>query len=150
MNTPTLLTVALRILLLTAATVLGGCGKFIYGVDIYNYGRHGVLVLTMADEQPFVRKPYITMGADGKEVLNDNKIPGLENVAFVVGLYPTIPSKYRDPASSFGRFTGYKRSLPKEVEVVWQLPTLTDCETETLGQSRRADRITWLTHKSVK
>lgn len=112
---------------------LSGCGKFIYGVDIVNYGQNGVIVLQMSHYDSYVRKPYTTMAANKKtELYWDPRTPGIEDVAHVTRLYPSIPSKYRNPATAFGRFSDHPKSLPDEIEVVWQLAELKDCK-KTVG-----------------
>lgn len=99
----------------------------IYGMDINNYGQNGVIVLEMTHFEPFELVPYKTTQASGEEVLNDPRVPGLIGIKRVVDLDPDIPSKYRNPASAFGRFPRYGNSLPDEVEIVWQLAELTEC-----------------------
>lgn len=42
----------LRLVLpLLVTAMLSGCGKFIYGVDVLNYGQSGVLILQMGNEK---------------------------------------------------------------------------------------------------
>lgn len=49
----------------------------------------------------------------------------------IAGRFPSIPSRYRDPASGLGHFEGHRNSLPEHIEIVWQLAELKDCKNET-------------------
>lgn len=60
----------------------------------------------------------------------------------IAGRPPSIPSKYRDPASGLGHFEGHRTSLPDEVEIVWQLAELKDCKSET--KVRHDANLPWL------
>lgn len=100
----------------------------IYGVDVVNHGQNGVIVLEMTHFESYESQPYVTTSGRGEEILNDPRIPGLEGIKSVVELYPSLPSEYRNPADAFGRFPGYKKSLPRDVEVVWQLAELAQCD----------------------
>lgn len=114
----------------------------IYGVDLVNYGQNGVIVLEIARHKPWKLEPYYTMGADGQKVLNDPKVQGLQDLSLVTFQYPSIPSKYRNPADAFGRFPGHPNSLPDKVEVVWQLAKLSKCADYGPAQSDKTRK--WL------
>lgn len=105
------------VLVMLVCLSVGGCGKFIYGVDMYNYGYSGVIILQVGDRKAEgLHRAYVKYGV---------KVP------MIRGLHTAVPSRYRNPASYFGRFQGYETSLPEEdVEIVWQLADLTDCERE--------------------
>lgn len=105
-----------------------------YGLEINNHGRNGIILLALTRFRAFELKPYKTMQANGDVVVIDYTVPGLVGIKRVASLTPSIPHAHRDPASSFGRFPGYRRSLPDEVEVVWQIAELNDC-TAVVGVS---------------
>ena len=105
------------VLVMLVCLSVGGCGKFIYGVDMYNYGHSGVMLLQVGSRLAY--KVHPAFEADGV------------TVPMIRGFDTNVPSLYRNPASYFGRFQGYETSLPEEdVEIVWQLADLTDCEDE--------------------
>lgn len=126
-----------RFLCTAVILFLSGCGDFVYGVDIVNYGQSGVILLQVGKQEGQIRKPYKVMGANGQERwITRVTSPGMEDIPFVIAMTPQIPSiRYRDPTTSFGRFKGYERVPPQTLEVVWQLAELTKCSTNI-----RADR----------
>ncbi len=108
--------------------VLSGCDTH-YAVDMVNYGQNGVILLQVAEETGVVRKPYKVHRPDGTTRWETYVAsPGLEDVAFVIAMDPSIPSEFRDPTSAFGRFKGYEDKLPDQVEIVWQLAELKECD----------------------
>ncbi len=106
-----------------------GCGECIYSVDMVNHGQNGVILLQVGQETGVVRKPYKVHRPDGTTRWETYVAsPGLEDVAFVIAMDPSIPSEFRDPTSAFGRFKGYEDKLPDQVEIVWQLAELKECD----------------------
>lgn len=121
--------------------VLSGCDTH-YAVDMVNYGQSGVILLKVGEQVGVVRKSHKEKVSvwDGTErwVTIKATSPGLEDVAFVIAMTPTIPSQYRDPTSAFGRFKGYENKLPDKVEIVWQLAELRDCDDESQIKGRES------------
>lgn len=128
--------------LVGAYFLLRHLGYFIgYGVDIVNHGQSGVIILELGQEEAFVRRPFRVMGGDGKERWSYPDVPeGLKELPVVIAMYPTIPSEYRDPTTAFGRFTGYERTLPTDLEVVWQLAELRECSDTVWVRSEETTR----------
>lgn len=92
------------------------CSRFAYGVDLLNLGEHGVLLLEIGDRKATApHSAYVSLGV---------------SQPIIAGRFPGIPSRYRDPASFFGHFTGYNDSLPEEIVVVWQLAEMRNCKSE--------------------
>ncbi len=122
--------------------VLSGCDTH-YAVDMVNYGQNGVILLQVAEETGVVRKPYKVHRPDGTTRWETYVAsPGLEDVAFVIAMDPSIPSEFRDPTSAFGRFKGYEDKLPDQVEIVWQLAKLSECKYNSPPQSDQT--IKWM------
>lgn len=110
--TPSLL--ARLVILVLISLSANGCGSFIYGVDILNFGHRGVLLLQVGDiKAENIHKAYRDVG-----------VP----FPIIGGRFPSIPSKYRDTASSFGSFQGYEREIPDEIDIAWQLADLENCK----------------------
>ncbi len=106
------------------AVLCSGCSDLIYGVDVVNYGRSGVLILQVGEEK--AASPHSYFSKVG--------VP----FPVIAGREPSMPTKYRDPADSFGYFGGHPNSLPKEVEVVWQLAELSECRKDILITSEKS------------
>ena len=113
-----------------------------YSVDIVNHGQNGVIILSMEPYQTWVRKPYITTSAAGYDTEHDPRMPGIEGLEYVSSIHPSLPSRFRNPANSYGRFPGHERSLPEKIDVVWQLAELSDCD--YLGPAQASKTIEWL------
>ncbi|TDU32546.1 hypothetical protein DFR24_1944 [Panacagrimonas perspica] len=95
---------------------LSSCGRFVYGVDILNYGDSGILLLKIGDmEATGLHQAFSELGV---------------SVPIIAGRFPSIPSKYRDPASYFGRFNERHATLPDDVVIGWQLADLKNCKAE--------------------
>ncbi len=108
--------------------VLSGCETHYYAVDMINYGRSGVLILQVGDERAEgLHEYYSKHGVD---------------FPIIRGMYPKIPSEFRDPTSAFGRFKGYEDKLPDQVEIVWQLAKLSECKYNSPPQSDQT--IKWM------
>ncbi len=125
---------------IAVSSLVNGCGNFNYGIDLVNHGQHGVIIMKMSYYEAFEVKPYKTTSAAGLENTHDPRVPGLEGVRRVAHLYPSIPSQFRNPANAFGRFDGHSHSLPDEVEVVWQLAELSNCETSRAAHSENSEK----------
>jgi len=99
---------------LVALPALSGCGSFSYGVDVLNYGENGVILLQVGTAEAVGPHPaYANVGVA---------------IPMIAARFPSLPSSYRDPASSFGRFNGYETSLPDSLDIAWQLASLDDCK----------------------
>jgi hypothetical protein len=93
---------------------LSGCEPFRYGVDVLNHGENGVILLQVGTLKAVGPHPaYASIGV---------------NTPMIAARFPSLPSRHRDPASSFGRFEGYERSLPDSIDLTWQLASLNDCK----------------------
>lgn len=116
---------------LAVVFVLPGCVLptfgLVYSVDVVNYGQYGAIILEIGGHEPFVRKPFKKGDGQGGEFIMDARIPGLEDLAYVLIREPDFPTDYRDNTVGIGQFPRYSRSLPETVEVVWQLADLSEC-----------------------
>ena len=116
-----------RVLFLIAiAAALSGC-RVPYAMQAVNYGRHGVIVLEVSHMQ----SQLISVGTA--------EAAGMSNLGgrvLVASLYPALPLESLPGAMMWGRFDGYETSLPDEVEVVWQLADLNNCEEERPAGSK--------------
>lgn len=140
------------VLVLIFLNLCTSCGIKLFGynyaVDLVNYGQNGLIILEMGSHKPYVRTLYTTTSAAGNKTQHDPRTPGIKDLEFVSRIYPSLPSKYRNPADAFGRFPGHARYLPDQVIVKWQLAKLEDCSDYhgVLTDEKRS----WLSSKGYK
>ena len=88
--------------------------KFLYLVDVVNFGQSGVIVRQIGERVADGPHPaYVNLGVKG---------------SMIIGRSPSIPSKYRDTTDGYGTFQGHDHDLPDEVTIEWQLADLTKCD----------------------
>lgn len=107
------LSILLALIGLAGLTYLLFPPKFLYLVDVINFGHSGVLIRQIGDRVADGSHPaYVGLGVTGP---------------VIIGRSPSVPSKYRNPTDGYGTFENHDHDLPDEITIEWQLADLKDC-----------------------